>query len=151
MRKTRSMIALSIAAVCAFGYMLSNGPKTVEKAVREDVFQEFYYTYATTVYPPEFRRYRIYTENGKKLFYHETREGDTVFLTEEDITVSGEMELTPAEWETLWGCLSGGHRGESQGEHDHGPHPPVALSVLERRQGQVSGVHLCGRGKGSRI
>lgn len=42
------------------------------------------------------------------MFYHEKREGDKVFLTEEDIAVSGEIELTSEEWEEIWICLSGG-------------------------------------------
>lgn len=33
------------------------------------------------------------------MFYHEKREGNKVFLTEEDITVSGAIELTDKEWE----------------------------------------------------
>lgn len=108
MKKMMIIIALSVAAVCVFGWALSNTPKTVGKNIREKDFKEFYYTYSTTVNPPEFQRYRLYTENGRKMFYHEKREGDRVFLTEEDITVSGAIELTAEEWETFWGCLSGG-------------------------------------------
>lgn len=108
MKKWIIIIVILIAAICAFVWMLSSNPKTVGKTIKEDDFKEFYYTYSTTVNPPEFQRYRIYTENGKKMFYHEKREGDKVFLTEEDIIASGEIELTNEEWETFWGFISGG-------------------------------------------
>lgn len=109
MKKIMLIIASSVAAICASGWLLlSRSPKTVGKTIKESDFKEFYYTYSTTVNPPEFQRYRIYIEDGKKMFYHEKREGDKVFLTEDDITVSGKVELTAEEWDTFWGCISGG-------------------------------------------
>lgn len=108
MNKWIIIIVLCVAAICVFGWIFSSNPKTVGKAVTEDNFTEFYFTYSNTVNPPEFQRYRFYTEDGKKMFYHEKREGDKVFLTEEDITVSGETELTEEEWDTFWNCISGG-------------------------------------------
>lgn len=124
MKKLIMIITPSIAAVCALGWMLLNIPKIVGKTIKEDDFKEFYYTYSTTVNPPEFQRYRIYTDNGRKMFYHEKREGDKVFLTEEDITVSGKVELTEQEWNTFWDCLSGGtveNRKESVTSGNPGP------------------------------
>lgn len=124
MKKLIIIIALLIVAICVFGWMLSNNPKTVGKTINEGDFKEFYYTYSTTVNPPEFQRYRIYTENGKRMFYHEKREGDKVFLTEEDITVSGKIELTAEEWETFWSYISGGtvkNRSESTASGGSGP------------------------------
>ena len=103
-----AVVVIAAAAICAFGWVLSNRTKTVGKNIKEDDFLEFYYTYSSTVNPPEFQRYRIYIENGKRMFYHEKREGDKVFLTEEDITVSGETELTSEEWTEFWDLISGG-------------------------------------------
>lgn len=108
MKKWIVVIVFSIVAICAFGWVLLNSPKTVGKNIKEKDFKEFYYTYSTTVNPPEFQRYRIYIDGDKKMFYHEKREGDTVFLTEEDITVSGEIELTSKEWDTFWSYIDGG-------------------------------------------
>lgn len=109
MKKLIIVILLSMLAIYMAGYVLLGNPKTVGKKIKESDFKEFYYTYSTTVNPPEFQRYRIYTaENGKRMFYHEKREGNNVFLTEEDITVSGEKELTSEEWETFWSYISGG-------------------------------------------
>lgn len=102
------MIVLSVLLVCTLGYFVLGGSKTVGKNVKEDSFKEFYYTYSSTVNPPEYQRYRIYTDGGKKMFYHEKREGNNTFLTEEDITVAGDIELTPEEWNTFWNLVSGG-------------------------------------------
>lgn len=98
--------------------------KIVGKAIKEDNFKEFYYTYSTTVNPPEFQRYRFYIEDGKKMFYHEKREGNKVFLTEEDITVSGTIELAAQEWEAFWNYISGGtvkNRKENTSTGGSGP------------------------------
>jgi len=124
MNKWFVIIPLSIVVICALGWLLYNRPKTVGKTIKEDDFKEFYYTYATTVNPPEFQRYRIYMESGKRMFYHEKREGNKVFLTEEDITVSGETELSAQEWEVFWNCISGGsvkNRKESTDSGQSGP------------------------------
>lgn len=82
--------------------------KTVGKDIKESDFDKFYYTYSSTAYPPQFQRYLFYMEDGKPMFYHEQREGDKVFLTEEDVTVSGTMELTTDEWNRFWDYINGG-------------------------------------------
>lgn len=119
------LISLSVAVICALGWLfVSNDPKIVGKTIQEDDFKEFYYTYSTTVNPPEFQRYRFYVENEKKMFYHEKREGDKVFLTEEDITVSGNRELTAEEWAKFWSYISGGtvdNRQDSTNSGGAGP------------------------------
>lgn len=108
MKKLMMIIASSIAALCTFGCAITGNTKIVGKNISESDFKEFYYTYSSTVNPPEFQRYRIYIEDGKKMFYHEKREGDNTFLTEEDITVSGTVELTSEEWDLFWDYVSGG-------------------------------------------
>lgn len=71
-------------------------------------FREFYYTYASTTFPPEFQRYRFYLENGRPVFYHEKREGKKVFLTKDDVTISGTMPLAPSDWEKFLSLVRGG-------------------------------------------
>lgn len=80
----------------------------VGKDIIENDFNEFFYTYATTTYPPEFQRYRFYMEDGEYMFYHEKREGDSVFLTEDDITVNGSMKLSEEEWQIFWDYMKKG-------------------------------------------
>lgn len=88
--------------------LFSLGGKVVGRDVSKDSFNEFYYTYSKTVNPPKFQRYRFYMEDGKPMFYHEKREGEKVFLTEEDITVCGTMELSDEEWMTFWDYMCSG-------------------------------------------
>lgn len=100
------------------------GEKIVGKQITKDKFKEFYYTYSTTVNPPEFQRYRFYIEGGKAFFYHETREGNKVFLTEEDITVCGTKELTDEEYDEFWSLIDGGgvvKRKENVNSGNSGP------------------------------
>lgn len=80
----------------------------VGEDVRKEDITEFYYTVSSTAYPPEFQRYRFYTEDGKYWFYHETREGEVTFLTEEHISYSGKKELSAGEWDAFFRCLEGG-------------------------------------------
>lgn len=117
--KFNTLFVTAIAACLAFscmgcadagGFSLFSGvgEKVVGKKITEDKFKDFYYTYATTVNPPEFQRYRFYMEDGKAFFYHEKREGNNVFLTEDDITVSGTKELSGEEWAFFWNLIDGG-------------------------------------------
>ena len=85
---------------------------------------EFYYTYASSTFPPDYQRYHFSVQNGAYLFFHETREGDHFPLTEGDITVSGQFEITEEEWARFLGHLDGGtvrQREESLEDGDAGP------------------------------
>ena len=84
------------------------GEKLVGTDVLLESVTEFYYTYSTSTDPPHYQRYRFYTEDGKRFFFHEKREGDHWPLTEDDATVAGTVELTEAEWEAFFDCLKGG-------------------------------------------
>ena len=69
---------------------------------------EFWYTYDAGTNPPVWQRYRFYTENGTRWFYHESRQGDHWPLTEADITGSGTAQLSGEEWEQLCAFMEGG-------------------------------------------
>lgn len=69
---------------------------------------EFYYTKAASTFPPYYQRYQLSVKEGKHLFYHETREGDSWPLREEHITHSGTVELTPEQWAEFAALLEGG-------------------------------------------
>ena len=89
-----------------------------------DAVTDFYYTYDASTAPPHYQRYRFYVEDGRRLFYHETREGGGWPQTEADITASGTAALTDAQWETFVGLLLGGtakRREESLTDGDAGP------------------------------
>ncbi len=107
---------------------VSDGGKFVreqeEAGLTADRIADFYYTYSTSTYPPFFQRYRFYTEDGKYYFYHETRKGGGWPQTEEDITMSGTLELSEDEWAVFFSYLDGGTVKESEDDlldGDDGP------------------------------
>lgn len=85
-----------------------NGKKIVGKNISIGDVTEFYYTYSTSTFPPDYQRYRFYVEDGKYFFYHEKREGEHWPLRETDKTVFGTVELSEAEWSTFFDYLKGG-------------------------------------------
>ena len=104
--------ALVVIVLLAYAGVLGGGMGKKERIVGTDIpkysITEFYFTYDSSTYPPEFQRYRISSENGKHYFYHEKREGDHWPLTEEDATVKGTLELTDEEWDQAFSLLKGG-------------------------------------------
>ncbi len=103
---------------------LFGNKKIVGKNIAIGDITEFYYTYSTSTYPPDYQRYRFYVENGEYFFYHEKREGDHWPLRESDKTVFGTVKLSEAEWAIFFDCLKGGivkNREESLECGDSGP------------------------------
>lgn len=101
---------------------------TNEKIVGENIgyddITDFYWTYDSSAYPPEFQRYRFFVDEDGHHFYHETREGDHWPLTEEDITVSGTTKLSDEEWGNFLEYMKDGsvtERGEDLRDGDSGP------------------------------
>ena len=98
------LLVLFLAIVPLVGY--------AEMIVGTDIAKrdivDFCYTYSTSTAVPFYQRYRFYLEDGKKFFTHETREGGGWPQTEEDITFSGTIELTEADWAAFFACISEG-------------------------------------------
>ena len=85
---------------------------------------DFYYTVDASTAPPHYQRYRFFADDGRHVFYHETREGGGWPQTEKDITVSGTRQLGDAEWKEFFGLLEGGtvrDREEHLDDGDVGP------------------------------
>ncbi len=104
--------------------MPADDVRIVGTDVRFEDITDFYYTYDASFYPPQYQRYRFYVEEGKPMFYHETREGGGWPQTEEDITASGQLQLSEEEWNTFCRCIEGGtvhRREESLEDGDAGP------------------------------
>ena len=111
-------LLLSCAALCA------RAEFSVGRDVAPEDVTDFCYTEDASTYPPFCLRYRYYTENGRKLFYHETRQGEDWPLTEEDIIFSGTAEMTDEDWAAFLNCLQGGTvsaRSEEVLDGDSGP------------------------------
>lgn len=108
----RSMKIAAIIAVAALAvaiYLIFCRDRTLRVAqIGEARFRDFYFTYASTTDPPKFQRYRIYADGEGRYFYHEKREGHKVFLTEDDITISGTIGMTDEEWQKFWAIIKDG-------------------------------------------
>ena len=94
--------------------------------ISSDEISDFYYTEANINYDAYYQRYRFYVEDGKHLFFHETRERPNDYgpCTEEDATKTGTIDLTDDQWAEFIGLVSGGTvraREESADSGDSGP------------------------------
>ena len=111
-----------ICAVCPTTAL--SGDMTVGSDIPFEDITDFYYTYDASTAPPHYQRYRLYVEDGKHYFYHETREGGGWPQTEEDITCSGTVELTEEQWAACCDLLNDGtasRREEQLESGDAGP------------------------------
>ncbi len=75
----------------------------------EDI-TDFYYTEENINYDAYYQRYRFYVEDGKHLFFHETRERKNDYgpCTEEDTVQIGTMELSEDQWSEFTAFVKGG-------------------------------------------
>ena len=134
---------LTLALLLTGGCASASSPE--ELVVGESIpfaeLTDFYYTYDASTNPPHYQRYRFYIQDEKHCFYHETREGGGWPQTEEDITRSGTVELTDAQWMTFCDLLRDGTASRLE-EHldtgDAGPWlyflPPCNLRSRTNRQ-----------------
>ncbi|MBQ6052652.1 MAG: hypothetical protein IJL30_05110 [Clostridia bacterium] len=102
------------------------GSKTVGKDISESEIAEFIYTYSNINYNAFYQRYQFTTEDGKHMFFHETRqrEGEYGPATEEDVTNSGFFEISDEVWNEFFDIVSGGTvklREDSAESGDSGP------------------------------
>ena len=101
------VLCLALLAICGCNQP-NNGVYVVGVDIRPEEVTEFYYTVATSTYPPHDQRYRFYKEDGAYKFFHETREGDHLPLTEADATVSGTIGLSGDQWSDFLVLIAGG-------------------------------------------
>lgn len=84
--------------------------KIVGADIKKEDITDFYYTEENINYDAFYQRYRIYDEDGKHMFFHETRErkGDYGPCTDVDTTLTGTIELTDDQWSQFYNIVSGG-------------------------------------------
>ena len=89
---------------------LFSGAKTVGKDIPVSDITDFYYTEENINYDAYYQRYRFYVEDGKHMFFHETRERKDEYgpCTEDDTTLTGTIELTDDQWSEFTDLVSGG-------------------------------------------
>ena len=98
----------------------------VGRDVLTDDISEFYYTYENINYDAFYQRYRFYIEDGKHMFFHETRErpGEYGPADENDTTSIGTIELSDEQWSEFYDLVCGGvitGREDSAESGDSGP------------------------------
>ena len=83
---------------------------TVGTDIGIDDITDFYYTKENINYGAFYQRYRFYEEDGRHLFFHETRERKNDYgpCTEKDTTLTGTVELSEEQWSQFFGLLRGG-------------------------------------------
>lgn len=119
----RSLLLFTVLLLCGLAAGACAEISVGADITAEDI-TDFYYTYAASTDPPFYQRYRFYAEDGKKLFYHETREGGGWPQTEENMTLSGTVELTEADWAAFFACIRDGEvatRNDEILDGDSGP------------------------------
>ena len=92
--------------------------------ISADDIQSFYYIYDTPFAESVYQKYQFYTEKGSKFFCHESRQGDSWPLTQENAVASGTMELTDEQWAAFFELLRDGTVNEPDNEvldGDSGP------------------------------
>ncbi len=131
------MIILSFALIGCSKPEIFIKEYIIGKNIKEDDIKEFYFTRSSTAYPPEFQRYVFSVEDGKHFFYHEQREGETVFLTEEDITVNGKMELSDEDWNVFLEYMKQGSVHERSEDINSGGDGPWLYLYWDGDKGEI--------------
>ena len=122
------LLLLLLAAAVIGGMHMIKRNLIVGKDIPTADITEFYFTRAASSYPPDYQRYHFFIQDGAYYFYHETREGKRFPLTEDDITVSGTIELTAAQWDAFLSHLTGGSvRKRSESIESGGSAPSLYL------------------------
>ncbi|MBO4331344.1 MAG: hypothetical protein J5827_04635 [Oscillospiraceae bacterium] len=103
----------------------------------EDI-TEFYYTLENVNFDAFYQRYRFYREDGRHMFYHETRErpGEYGPTSEEDITAVGTRELSDGEWESFLGFLKDGKVSAKKDNGESGSSGPWTFIYWKNDKGK---------------
>ncbi len=127
----RMLIGAACAVAAAAAVLLTACGKegnskalTVGKDIAFSDITDFYYTYDSSVNPPEFLRYRFSASQGSYRFYYETRGGDHWPLTESDVTESVVRDLSQEEWTAFLETVSGGTVTKRQEQTETGSAGP---------------------------
>ena len=108
-----------------FGFAAAAGAEfIVGTDIAEDDIQNFYYVFDTPFAESVYQKYWFYAQEDHKYFYHETRQGGSWPLTEENIVASATVELTNEQWDAFFVLLCGGTVNELDDEvldGDSGP------------------------------
>ena len=105
-----AMLAGCTAKEEAEGMSLFSGEMIVGTDIALEDITDFYFTKENINYNACYQRYRFYVEDGKHLFFHETRERKDDYgpCTEEDTVQIGTIELSDDQWAEFTALVQGG-------------------------------------------
>ncbi len=121
---TKRILTVFLFLLLCGSAVSANADYTAGKEIAIEDISEFYYTIDASIYPPMYVRYQFSLKDGKKWFFHESRQGREWPQTEEDIVASGTVEVTEEEWAEFFNCLRGGTvqaRSDELTDGDEGP------------------------------
>ncbi len=100
--------------------------KIVGKDIRKEDISDFYYTVENINFNAFYQRYRFYTEDGKYMFFHESRRRENRYgpTTEDDVTLTGTIELEPDQWDEFYGFVEDGIVRDREDAADSGGSGP---------------------------
>ena len=137
------LLFVAILAGCGAKGKSSDTPMTgsgkiIGKDIQTEDITDFYYTKENINYDAFYQRYRFYVEEGKRYFFHETRERKNDYgpCTEEDTTQSGTIELTEDQWSGFTDLVSGGTVKAREDSADSGGSGPWLYLYWTNDQGK---------------
>ncbi len=104
----KNIFAAVLALIMGLSPVAATDGLLVGTDVAKADITDFYYTVDASTYPPHYQRYRFYVEDGKKWFFHESRQGGSWPQTEEDTVASGTLEISDVIWDAFFACVEGG-------------------------------------------
>ena len=138
----RLLYSLLLAGLCAMNLMgcgPAERPQVItDRNIPTAEVTEFYYTYETINYGAFYQRYRFSAEDGRHLFFHETRERPEDYgpTTEADVTAAGTCELTSAQWQEVMALLKNGRVSRREDAAESGASGPWTYIYWEHDGGE---------------
>ena len=110
MKRNRILAAVMMFCLMLCGCTKLKNELRIGTDTKEEDIRDFYYTFENINYNASYQRYRFYTEDGKHMFFHETRERKDDYgpATEKDTTAKGSGELSEEEWKQFVSLVNGG-------------------------------------------
>ena len=123
-KKMKHCIAFPLALLLCCLTMAACAEFIVGTEISEGDIRNFYYVYDTPFAESVYQKYWFHEDKGSKFFYHESRQGGSWPLTEENIVASGTVALTDEQWNAFFDLLRGGTVNEPDNEVQDGDSGP---------------------------
>lgn len=140
MKMTTLYLLLGLAAMLLAGCAGQEPPEVeLSDETGMDEIVDFYHTYEWDGFNAEYQRYRFYVEDGRHMFFHETRKVHNTYgpATEKDVTAKGTRELTEEEWRNFLAFLDCGKLSKPEESVLDGDSGPWLYAYRQEKNGVV--------------